>query len=70
MRAAFYITTLFLMACTATVPALAADAGACYAIQDADTRTYCLAKAHQQPGQCYAIQDQALRSECLAGVRK
>lgn len=48
----------------------ATDAGACYAVQDADARTYCLSKAHHDPARCYAIQNAGLRSQCLAEVRK
>ena len=50
--------------------AKAADAGACYTVQDADARTYCLARAHSEPAQCYAIQKADMRSKCLAEVRK
>ena len=50
--------------------ALAADSGACYSIQDADARTYCLARARGDASQCYSIQRADLRSQCLAEVRK
>lgn len=50
-------------------PARAADAGACYAIGDMDTRNLCLAKARKDPSMCYAIQRSDLRSQCLAEVR-
>jgi hypothetical protein len=49
---------------------LASDPGTCYTISDADARTYCLAKAHQDSSRCYAIQDSGKRAECLAEVRK
>lgn len=49
--------------------ASAADAGSCYGINDADARTYCLAKARHDPGTCYAIQNSGMRSICLAEVR-
>lgn len=50
--------------------AQASDSGACYTISDADARTYCLARARQQPSQCYAIQRADMRALCLAEVRK
>ncbi len=52
------------------VTAQAAGAGACYSINDADARTYCLAKAHHEPTQCYAVQNADMRAWCLAEVRK
>lgn len=54
----------------APAPAHAADSAACYNVQDADARTYCLARAHREPSQCYSIQRSDLRSQCLAEVRK
>lgn len=54
---------------TGCAPALAENAGSCYAINNADARTYCLAKARNEPGQCYAIQSSSLRAQCLAEVR-
>lgn len=53
-----------------TATANAADTSSCYAISEADARTYCLALAHNDPGRCYAIQDSAMRSRCLAEVRQ
>ncbi len=53
-----------------TATANAVDASSCYAIAEADARTYCLALAHNDPGRCYAIQDSAMRSRCLAEVRQ
>jgi len=50
--------------------AWAADPGACYSIQDADARAWCLAKAHGDPAWCYSIQSAELRSMCLAQVRR
>lgn len=50
--------------------AFAANAGACYNIADSDARTYCIAKARQEPAQCYSIQSAAMRSQCLAEVRR
>lgn len=47
-----------------------ADAGSCYAINDADARTYCLARSHREPATCYAIQQPDLRAACLGEVRK
>lgn len=46
------------------------DAAACYAISDADARTYCLARARRDSGTCYAIQRPDLRTLCLAEVRR
>ncbi|WP_238914244.1 hypothetical protein [Achromobacter insolitus] len=46
-----------------------AYAGACYAISDADARTHCLAKAHNDPARCYSIQAPDKRAACLAEVR-
>lgn len=67
------LVSAFLFACAFIAPALAdatAAAGACYAIQDADARTLCLARAHKDPGRCYSIADQGLRAQCLAEVRR
>lgn len=66
MRNTILVTILLAAGC---VPAVASDAGACYAIQDADARQYCLAKARREAGQCYAIQSSGLRAQCLAEVR-
>lgn len=68
MRKALF--SLFLVLTTCQHPVLAADAGSCYTITDADARAYCLAKAHKQSAQCYAIQSSSLRAQCLAEVRK
>lgn len=64
------LLALFLLFTAGTAPAVAADAASCYAIQDADARVYCLAKARQEPSACYSIQSSGLRSQCLAEVRK
>lgn len=48
----------------------AADAGACYAVPDVDTRTFCLAKAHNDLGRCYSIGRADVRAMCLAEVRR
>ncbi len=53
-----------------TAAANAADTSSCYAIAEADARTYCLALVHNDPGRCYAIQDPAMRSRCIAEVRQ
>jgi hypothetical protein len=53
-----------------SLSAAAADSGSCYGVNDADARSYCLAKAHQDPSACYTIQNSATRSMCLAEVRK
>jgi hypothetical protein len=66
----------FLVFCAAAplvlfmAPAQAEDASACYSINDGDTRTYCLARAHHDASQCYAIQRPDLRAQCRAEVRK
>lgn len=43
---------------------------ACYNIQDADARAFCLARAHRNPSMCYSVQRADLRSMCLAEVRQ
>lgn len=48
----------------------AAQAGACYNIQDADARAMCLARAHRDPGRCYSVQRPDLRAMCLAEARQ
>lgn len=63
---ALYLSVLLLTA----APAMATDAGSCYAISGADARAYCLAKAHGNPSGCYSIQSSDMRSQCLAEVRK
>lgn len=68
MRAILASLILLLAACTH--PVLASDAGACYAIHDADARAYCLAKARRDSSTCYSIQRGDLRAQCLAEVRK
>ena len=47
-----------------------ADTGACYTINDADARAYCIARARKDPGQCYTVQRGDLRAQCLAEVKK
>lgn len=59
-----------LLAFVLPAAAQASDAGACYAIANADARAFCLARAHRDPGRCYAIQAPDLRSACLAEVRR
>lgn len=59
-----------LVAFAGCTPAIATDAGSCYAINDADARAYCLAKARRDSGTCYTIQSSAMRSQCLAEVRR
>lgn len=61
--------TLALLIMLTTSAAQAADAGACYAISNADSRAYCLAKARGEPSMCYAIQAADMRAACLAEVR-
>lgn len=48
----------------------AADSSSCYTINDADARSYCLAKTRQDTSACYTIQRADLRSMCLAEVRR
>lgn len=48
----------------------AAQASACYNIQDADARTFCLARAHRDVGRCYSVQRADLRAMCLAEARQ
>lgn len=67
MRNTLFVAVLFFSGCT---PAIAADAGSCYAVAEADARAYCLAKARRDSGTCYTIQSSALRSQCLAEVRR
>lgn len=50
--------------------AFASDSGACYNIQDADARAYCLARAKREPSLCYNVQQADLRSMCLAEVKR
>lgn len=47
----------------------ASDSGACYSIQNADARSYCIARAKKEPAHCYSIQGADLRAMCLAEVR-
>ncbi|MEB0076308.1 hypothetical protein QN386_06895 [Pseudomonas sp. CCI3.2] len=61
---------LFLLLASFAGRAIAVDASSCYAINDADARAYCLAKAHGNPSGCYSILAGDLRSMCLAEVRK
>lgn len=61
------LTLLFLVSAPA---AQARDASACYAIQDADQRAYCLAQARHDPSTCYSIQRSDLRAQCRAEVRE
>ena len=70
MRAVLFLSFLLTTTCTGVAPAFAADSSACYVIQDADARTYCLAKARHDVSQCYAIQRADLRAQCLAEIRK
>ena len=54
-------------------PILAFAAGntsACYNISDSDIRTFCLARAKNEPAQCYNIVRQDLRQQCLAEVSR
>lgn len=48
----------------------ASDSGACYSIQDADARSYCIARAKKEASHCYSIQNADMRSMCLAEVYK
>lgn len=68
MRTLFF--SLFLVIASCSHPVMATDVSACYAIQDADARAYCRAKAQGNSSTCYTIQSADLRSMCLAEVRK
>lgn len=48
----------------------ASGSGACYSIQDADARSYCIARAKKEASHCYSIQNANMRSICLAEVLK
>lgn len=50
--------------------ARAQDSAACYSIQDADWRAYCLAKAYKEPSACYSIQRSDLRALCRAEAKE
>lgn len=47
-----------------------ANASACYAISDADSRRACLAREHGDASRCYAVQDADKRAMCMAEVGK
>uniref|UniRef100_A0AAU6W1Z6 Uncharacterized protein n=1 Tax=Pseudomonas phage Touem01 TaxID=3138548 RepID=A0AAU6W1Z6_9VIRU len=47
----------------------AADSSSCYTINDADARSYCLAKTRHDTSACYTIQRADLRSMCLAEIQ-
>lgn len=67
-----HILTIASLAVTIFGPmlAFASDSGACYNIQDADARAYCLARAKREPSLCHNIQRADLRSMCLAEVSR
>lgn len=71
LRNLLFFLLVFTLAATLLGPivAMAADSGACYAIQDADARSYCLARARRDVSACYTIQRADLRSQCLSEVR-
>ena len=46
-----------------------AGASDCYAIKDADKRTYCLATVKRDYGYCHRIKDSDLRNQCLAEIK-
>lgn len=60
----FAVTSFFLVS-----KVYAGDPGACYSIQNSDSRNYCLAKAHNDSSRCYSIQSSEKRSECLAELK-
>lgn len=41
----------------------------CYAIEDADKRSYCLAQVKRDSGSCYRIKDGDNRNKCLAEIK-
>lgn len=59
-----WILTLFFV----PFGAYASGSGACYSIQNADARSYCIARAKREPAHCYSIQNADMRSMCLAEV--
>ena len=61
---------LLVIALLMTGTANAADSASCYAIQSADAKAYCLAKAHSNSSGCYSIQSSDMRPQCLAEVRR
>lgn len=65
-----FIAALIVAAFALSPSGVKANAGACYTIDNADARNYCLAKARKEPSMCYTIQSSSIRSQCLAEVRK
>ena len=61
----FWMLALF----AAPLGVYASDSGACYSIQNADARSYCIARAKKEPAHCYSIQNATMRAVCLAEVR-
>lgn len=59
---------LMLLLFAAPLGVYASVSGACYSIQDADARSYCIARAKKEPAHCYSIQNADMRSMCLAEV--
>lgn len=43
---------------------------ACYNINSADARAYCLARANRERSRCYNVQNPDLRAMCLAEVKQ
>lgn len=70
MRQCHLFIVLAAVIAAAAMPARATDAAACYAIDDADARAACLARARRDPGMCYAVQRAELRAQCLAETRR
>ncbi len=65
-----YISALLVTPQAALAETRQPQPSACYSIQDADARAFCLARAHRNPSMCYSVQRPDLRSMCLAEVRR
>lgn len=65
-----YLSALLVTPQSALAEAGRQQPSACYSIQDADARAFCLARAHRNPSMCYSVQRPDMRSMCLAEVRQ
>lgn len=65
-----YLSALLVTPQAALAASGGSSSGACYSIQDADARAFCLARAHRSSSMCYSIQRPDVRSMCLAEVRQ
>lgn len=66
----YAVLALLVVAAAQAFADATADAGRCYGIADADSRTVCLAKAHGNSSLCYSVKDAGKRAQCLAEVKK